>query len=184
MRTQQDLDGRCALGTGVVTSWARYKAVSVRGRVIVGQQEDVDAVRRRIHERLHQTVSPLPTAKNPTGWQFGEPLRASNVYRMLEQAEPGVRYVDEVRFVVEEAPDERVRTVAADQFQRDTWYAGGGEVLSEGGRSVRRLEIVDDERRTEDLQEGAERGDGAEDANGRHPVRGTSAADAASAAVP
>jgi hypothetical protein len=123
-RTEQDLDRRRALGTSVVASWAMLKPVSVRGRVVVRPEEDVDAVTRRIHDRLYQTVSPLPTPLSPTGWQFGEPLRASNVYRMLEQAEPGVRYVDEVRFVLEDAPDGRVRTVAADHFQPKTWWAG------------------------------------------------------------
>jgi Baseplate J-like protein len=123
-RTEQDLDRRRALGTSVVASWAMFKPVSVRGRVVVRPEEDVDAVARRIHDRLYQTVSPLPTPLSPTGWQFGEPLRASNVYRMLEQAEPGVRYVDEVRFVLQDAPDGRVRTVAADHFQPKTWWVG------------------------------------------------------------
>ncbi|WP_432826867.1 putative baseplate assembly protein [Dactylosporangium sp. CA-092794] len=128
-QTQRDLDERRALGTRVLAGWARYKAVSVHARVVVGPHEDVDAVRRRVNDRLHATISPLPTPLNPAGWAFGEPLRASNVYRMLESAEPGVRYVDDVRFVVEEAPDGPVRTVAADRFQRDTWYAGCGALL-------------------------------------------------------
>jgi hypothetical protein len=45
--------------------------------------------------------------------------------------------VDEVRFVVQEAPDTRVRTVAADHHQPDTWYAGCEETLfrsTNGGR--------------------------------------------------
>ncbi|OHX01966.1 putative baseplate assembly protein [Micromonospora sp. WMMB235] len=128
-RVEADLERRRALGTAVRAGWARYKAVSIQARVVVRREEDVDAVRRRIHDRLHQTLSPLPTPLNPAGWAFGEPLRASNVYRMLEHAEPGVRYVESVRFVVDEAPDARVRTVAVDQYQADTWYAGGGPVL-------------------------------------------------------
>jgi hypothetical protein len=128
-RTERDLDRRRALGTSVIATWARYKAVSVRGRVVVRPEEDVDAVTRRIHDRLYQTLSPLPTALNPTGWAFGEPLRASNVYRMLEQAEPGVRYVDDVRFVLADAPDTRVPAVAADAYQARTWYAGCEEIL-------------------------------------------------------
>ncbi|MEU5722176.1 putative baseplate assembly protein [Micromonospora sp. NPDC047738] len=128
-RVEADLDRRRALGTAVRAGWARYKAVSIRARVVVRREEDVDAVRRRIHDRLHQTLSPLPTPLNPTGWVFGEPLRASNVYRMLEHAEPGVRYVESVRFVVDEAPDAQVRTVAVDQYQPGTWYAGRGPVL-------------------------------------------------------
>ncbi|MFC8617857.1 putative baseplate assembly protein [Micromonospora purpureochromogenes] len=128
-RVEADLDRRRALGTSCRAGWARYKAVSIRARVVVRREEDAEAVRRRIHDRLHQTLSPLPTTLNPAGWAFGEPLRASNVYRMLEHAEPGVRYVESVRFVVDEAPDAEVRTLAVDQYQARTWYAGRGEVL-------------------------------------------------------
>lgn len=128
-RVEADLDQRRALGTSCRAGWARYKAVSIRARVVVRREEDVEAVRRRIHDRLHQTLSPLPTGLNPTGWAFGEPLRASNVYRMLEHAEPGVRYVESVRFVVDEAPDAQVRALAVDQYQARTWYAGRGPVL-------------------------------------------------------
>jgi len=129
LRTEQDLNSRRALGTSCITPWAKYKAVSVLGKVVVRPEEDIDAVRRRIHDRLHQMISPLPTAINPAGWAFGEPLRASNVYRVLEQAEPGVRYVEDVRFVVDEVPDSNTGTVAADEYQPDTWYAGSGETL-------------------------------------------------------
>ncbi|MFG3601091.1 putative baseplate assembly protein [Micromonospora chersina] len=128
-RVEADLERRRALGTAVRAGWARYKAVSIRARVVVRREEDVDAVRRRIHDRLHQTLSPLPTPLNPAGWAFGEPLRASNVYRLLEHAEPGVRYVESVRFVVDEAPDAQVRAVSVDQYQPGTWYAGRGPVL-------------------------------------------------------
>jgi len=129
LRTQEDLNRRRALGTSCIATWARYKAVSVLGKVVVRPEEDIEAVRRRIHDRLYQMISPLPTAVNTGGWTFGEPLRASNVYRVLEQAEPGVRYVEDVRFIVEEVPDSPTRTVAADEYQPDTWYAGSGEVL-------------------------------------------------------
>ncbi|MEH0934775.1 putative baseplate assembly protein [Micromonospora psammae] len=128
-RVEVDLAQRRVLGTGCRAGWARYKAVSIRARVVVRREEDAEAVRRRIHDRLHQTLSPLPTPLNPAGWAFGEPLRASNVYRMLEHAEPGVRYVESVRFVVDEAPDAEVRTLAVDQYQARTWYAGRGPVL-------------------------------------------------------
>ncbi|MGQ5261543.1 putative baseplate assembly protein [Micromonospora sp. ZYX-F-536] len=128
-RVEADLEQRRMVGIRSRATWARFKAVSVRARVVVRREEDVDAVRRRIHDRLHQTLSPLPTALNPTGWPFGEPLRASNVYRLLEHAEPGVRYVESVRFVVDEAPDAEVRALAVDQYQPRTWYAGRGAVL-------------------------------------------------------
>lgn len=129
LSTEADLDARSALGTRCVTSWARYKEVAIKATVVVRPEEDRDAVQARIHDRLHQTITPLSTAANPGGWAFGEPLRASNVYRMLEQAEPGVRYVDAIRFVVGEAPDADVRAVAADPLRPGTWYAGCGELL-------------------------------------------------------
>ncbi|MFI6255669.1 putative baseplate assembly protein [Micromonospora zamorensis] len=135
-RVEADLEERRMVGIRSRATWARFKAVSVRARVVVRREEDVDAVRSRIHDRLHHTLSPLPTALNPTGWPFGEPLRASNVYRLLEHAEPGVRYVESVRFVVDEAPDAEVRALAVDQYQPRTWYAGRGPVLfrsSNGG---------------------------------------------------
>ncbi|MEU8082031.1 putative baseplate assembly protein [Micromonospora sp. NPDC049101] len=147
-RVEADLEERRMVGIRSRATWARFKAVSVRARVVVRREEDADAVRRRIHDRLHQTLSPLPTALNPTGWPFGEPLRASNVYRLLEQAEPGVRYVESVRFVVDEAPDAEVRALAVDQYQPRTWYAGRGPVLfrsSNGGAGWEPAGRFDDE---------------------------------------
>ncbi|MEH1165088.1 putative baseplate assembly protein [Micromonospora sp. CPCC 205539] len=128
-RVEADLEQRRMVGIQSRATWVRLKAVSIQARVVVRREEDVDAVRQRIHDRLHQTLSPLPTVLNPTGWPFGEPLRASNVYRLLEHAEPGVRYVESVRFVVDEAPDAEVRALAVDQYQPRTWYAGRGPVL-------------------------------------------------------
>jgi hypothetical protein len=121
--TQSALSARRVLGTTVVTSWARYKPVSVKGRVVVRAQENARAVRERIHDRLYQVISPLPTPGNPDGWAFGEPLRASTVYRLLQQSESGVRYVDNIRFEVLQAPDGRVRSVEVDNYHPDTWYA-------------------------------------------------------------
>ncbi len=127
--TEVALNRKGALGTSCRAGWAKYKAVSVRATVVVRPEEDGDAVGRRIHRRLYQTLSPLPTPLSAEGWPFGEPLRASNVYRLLEQAEPGVRYVDDVRFVVDEAPDHAVRALACDQYEPRIRYAGAGEVL-------------------------------------------------------
>jgi hypothetical protein len=129
VRTTDELSNRGMIGTTCVTSWAKYKEVSVEGRVVVRPEEDAAAVRDRIHQRLNRTISPLPTKDNSTGWQFGESLRASTVYQLLEGAEPGVRYVDELRFVVGEAPDGQVRGTVSDPYQANTWYCGAGEVL-------------------------------------------------------
>jgi hypothetical protein len=129
LATQRELDERKSLGLPpVVVGWAPVKAASVHARVVVRREEDEARVRARILDRLHRALSPLP-GEGLEGWRFGQALRRSNVYRLLEQAEPGVQWVDRMSFVVDEAPDGEIPTVAADRYQARTWYAGSGEVL-------------------------------------------------------
>jgi hypothetical protein len=85
-------------------------------------------VRERILDRLYGALSPLP-GPGREGWRFGHALRRSNVYRLLEQAEPGVQWVDHMSFVVDDAPDGAIRAVAADRYQPDTWYAASGDIV-------------------------------------------------------
>ncbi|MEM7113193.1 MAG: baseplate J/gp47 family protein [Chloroflexota bacterium] len=127
-QVQQALDERRPLGTTCAVNWTNYKTVRVTARVVVGREENQTAVKRRVLERLHQTITPLPTGINPTGWSFGQALRASDVYN-IALAEPGVRWVDGVRLHVDEVPETAVSTVAADHFQPNCWYVGSGETL-------------------------------------------------------
>ncbi|GIH02241.1 hypothetical protein Rhe02_03080 [Rhizocola hellebori] len=140
--TKNDLDNRRALGTSVRVSWAKYKAVSIKATVVVQSQQHVAAVRKTLHERLYQMISPLPADKNTTGWKFGEPLRLSNVYRALEGADPAVRYVNGVSLLVDSVPYEQVGTVAADQYQPLTFYAGAKEMLFRSTNAGRGWEEV------------------------------------------
>ena len=129
LATQRELDERKSLGLPpVVVGWAPVKPASVHARVVVRREEDAARVRARILDRLHRALSPLP-GEGLEGWRFGQALRRSNVYRLLEQAEPGVQWVDNMSFVVDEAPDDETPTVAADRYQASTWYAGSGDVL-------------------------------------------------------
>jgi hypothetical protein len=125
---QRALDERRPMGTHCMVGWARYKTVKVRARVVVRREEDLEAVKRRVEERLYQTISPLPTRENRVGWRFGQALRASNVFDVVLR-EPGARFADSVRLVVEEVPDSKVETVEADAFQPNTWYAGAIDSL-------------------------------------------------------
>jgi hypothetical protein len=125
---QKALDERRPLGITCLVNWARYKSVRVAARVVVRWQEDREAVKRRVIERLHQTINPLRTAYNSTGWNFGQALRTSDVFD-IALAEPGVRWVDRVRLIVEEVPEKDVRSLVADVFQPRTWYAGAGSIL-------------------------------------------------------
>ncbi|GAA3212418.1 putative baseplate assembly protein [Dactylosporangium siamense] len=126
---RRDLDGRRSLATSLHTGWARYKPVSVRGRVVVAAGEDPDAVRARVHEHLFQAISPLPTLGSPDGWPLGEPLRASAVAGVVAEAAPVGSRVEELRFVVLDAPDGRIRTLAGCPAEPGAWFTGSGEVV-------------------------------------------------------
>jgi len=125
---QAALDERRPLGIACLVNWARYKTVRVTARIVVRREENPLAVKQRVIERLYQTINPLPTAINATGWPFGQALRASNVYD-IALAEPGVRWVDRVKLLVDEVPEKTVTAIAADNTQARTWYAGSDSIL-------------------------------------------------------
>lgn len=122
------IDDRRPLGTTCLVNWVSYKTVRVDAQVVIHRGEDPVSVKRRVIERLRQTINPLPTPINPTGWQFGRPLRASHIYDII-LTEPGVSYINQVRLMVDEVPDENVSALTADAFQPRTWYATTGGVL-------------------------------------------------------
>ncbi len=124
---QKALDERRPLGSTCVVNWARYKTVKVNARVVARAEEDAAALKKRVLDRLYDTINPLPT-KTQEGWRFGQALRTSNLYDAA-LAEPGVIYVDKVQFIVEEVPESEVQCLAADPFQPNTWYAGSQSVL-------------------------------------------------------
>ena len=122
-RIQQVLQERKPLGTTCLVTWARYKTVHVKARIVAYREENAAALRDRVLKRLYRTISPL----SPT-WRFGQALRASHVYDII-LSEPGVNYVEDVRLVVDEVPDTQVTTLAVDAFQPHTWYVASGEAL-------------------------------------------------------
>jgi len=122
------LDARRSLGTTLQVDWVRYKTVHVRAEIVVHREEDRGEVQRRVDERLHATVNPLPTSLNAGGYPFGQSLYASSIYKII-LSEPGVRYARGVELVVDAVPNEAVKALAADPFQPKTWYAGSGPVL-------------------------------------------------------
>ena len=125
---QLAIDERRPLGTTALANWARYKTVGVRTRIVVRREEDKDAVETRVRERINRTINPLSSSDDTDGWPYGQALRASHVYD-IALAEPGVLWADRVRLNVDEAPDQRVASLAADAFQPNAWYAGSGSTL-------------------------------------------------------
>ncbi len=123
---QAALDQRRPLGTTCLSSWARYKSVQVKTRVVVHREEDPGAVKARVLRRLYDTINPLSRSPDQPGWPFGQALSAYHVYKILG-GEPGVKNVEPVSLRVDEVPDADVKTLAADAFQPGTWYAGAGD---------------------------------------------------------
>ena len=106
--------------------WVHCKPVKVQARLSVYREEDPAAVKKRVLSRLWRTITPISTMRDDKAWSFGRPLTRWDVYRIIDE-EPGVSAVTDIRLVVDEAPDSDVRTVAADAYQPNTWYAGAGE---------------------------------------------------------
>lgn len=143
---QKLLDDRRPLGVRCITRWAGHKPVHIRGRLIVVHEEDPNRVRERVIRRLNQVINPLPvqeainlapweqenthpaTRQIAGGWPFGRALNVSDVYHIILR-EPGVRWVENIRLLVDEAPAQNVASVEADYFQPNTWYAGSGSLL-------------------------------------------------------
>src|SRR5262249_36125505 len=126
-RIQAALVERGPVGIPIRTSWVRCKKVKVEGRIIAHREEDLVALKKRILDRLYQTINPLPTGTH-SGWRFGQSLRISTLYDAA-LSEPGVDYVDDAQLIVEEVPEKEISCLAADSFQPQTWYAGSGATL-------------------------------------------------------
>jgi baseplate J-like protein len=121
---EREINERRTMGVTVEVDWVRYKTVRVSARVAIQRAEDPAEIKARVTRLLNQTISPLATEMRPSGWEFGQSLRASHVYDALLK-DPGVRYADRVRLLVDETPDSIAKPglLAADYFQPNTWHA-------------------------------------------------------------
>lgn len=127
-RVAVDLEGRRALGTHAVVSWARYKTVGVRATVVIHPAANPGEIRSRLMDRLQRTISPVASAVDSPGWAFGQALRASDVYATL-LSEPSVRFVEDVALTVGDVPDTDVAALVADPTQPSTWYCAAGSAV-------------------------------------------------------
>ncbi|WP_194410453.1 baseplate J/gp47 family protein [Microbacterium cremeum] len=117
------LHERQPIGARVGVTWAGLMPMRVHASVVVHRAEDRAAVERRLRERLDRMLSPVPL-EGATGWPFGEHLRVARVYDAL-QSERGVRYVSDVKLVVEEVPGV-VPSVVRDPNHPRTWFCASG----------------------------------------------------------
>lgn len=129
-RVARLLAERQPLGVSSHVGWVGLKRFHVEATAVVNRAEDVSAVQTRLKAALARTLTPLPSGDS-SGWGFGEALRASTVYDVL-LAEPGVRFVENVRLVVDEVPGD-VGALLADPHQPHTWFcASDGRIFRSG----------------------------------------------------
>ncbi len=138
-RVARVLAERQPLGVSSQVGWVGLKRFHVEASAVVNRAEDVDAVRTRLQAALARTLTPLPSGESP-GWAFGEALRASTVYDVL-LAEPGVRFVENVRLVVDEVPGD-VAALLADPHQPHTWFCASDGKLFRSGDDAEGWELL------------------------------------------
>lgn len=123
------LQQRATIGADPKVRWGRCKQVSVQARVVVRSDEDPDAVRARVAQRLADAINPLAADAGGYGSGFGRALRVSNLYRAMEESEPGVQYVDGVRLTVDQVPDTDAVGLVRAGGQPDTWFVAQKDTL-------------------------------------------------------
>ncbi len=123
------LQERAPLGVTCIVGWVQYKTVAVHARVLVRPEEDPQAVKARIVARLDSTIGGQPTVMAGSAAGSGTKLHQSAVILALQHGEPGILFVDQVWFVVDEVPDVDVGPLMPDGYQPHTWYAGAGPGL-------------------------------------------------------
>lgn len=129
IEVEQYLRRRSTVGAEPVVRWGLYKQVLVDARIVVRPDENAEAVKSRIVGRLSEGISPLSPDSSSYGSGFGKPLRVSNLYRAMEEAEPGVQYVDRVRLEVDKVPDSDAVSLVQAEGQDKTWFVAQGGTL-------------------------------------------------------
>ncbi|SDW70415.1 putative baseplate assembly protein [Arthrobacter sp. cf158] len=129
LEVEKYLRRRSTVGADPVVRWGLYKQVVVDARIVVRPDEDAEAVKVRIVGRLSEGISPLSPDSSSYGSGFGKPLRVSNLYRAMEEAEPGVQYVDRVRLEVDKVPDTDTMSLVQAEGQDSTWFVAQDGML-------------------------------------------------------
>jgi predicted phage baseplate assembly protein len=90
------LDERRCVGARVVVEPPFYQGVTAVVRLAAKQRTVVSAVQERALLALYNYLNPLVGGPDGTGWPFGRPVQAGEIYAVL-QGLPGVDLVEEVR---------------------------------------------------------------------------------------
>jgi len=95
-RISDRLDEVRLIGTRVLVSPPRYRGVTVVARVIARPRLDKARVRADALEALYRHLNPISGGREGSGWEFGRPVQAGDVYALLQRVR-GVDLVEDVR---------------------------------------------------------------------------------------
>ncbi|WP_406350149.1 putative baseplate assembly protein [Streptomyces sp. NBC_00658] len=95
-RITRHLDERRLIGTRLAVGPPFYQGVTVVATVHAFRGVDTDRVRRQAHDALYRHLDPLTGGSDGTGWPFGRPVQAGEVFAVLQRV-PGVELVDAVQ---------------------------------------------------------------------------------------
>ncbi|MEU5463632.1 putative baseplate assembly protein [Streptomyces althioticus] len=94
-RITRHLDERRLIGTRLAVGPPYYQGVTVVATVHAFRGVDTDRVRRQAHDALYRHLDPLTGGADGTGWPFGRPVQAGEIFAVLQRV-PGVELVDQV----------------------------------------------------------------------------------------
>ncbi|MEW2080987.1 putative baseplate assembly protein [Streptomyces sp. NPDC005283] len=94
-RITRYLDERRLIGTRLAVGPPYYQGITVVATLHAFRGADTDRVRRQAHDALYRHLDPLTGGAQGTGWPFGRPVQAGEVFAVLQRV-PGVELVDEV----------------------------------------------------------------------------------------
>ncbi|NJQ07730.1 putative baseplate assembly protein [Streptomyces lonarensis] len=94
-RVTRHLDERRLIGTRLAVGPPYYQGITVVATLHAFRGQETDRVRRDALDALYRHLDPLTGGAERTGWPFGRPVQAGEVFAVLQRV-PGVELVDEV----------------------------------------------------------------------------------------
>jgi hypothetical protein len=76
---------------GIRVTGPTYTLVSIRAEIVPQQPDQAATVEAAVRQRLNQFLHPLTGDTDQRGWQFGQPVRLSQIARVIEETD-GVDY--------------------------------------------------------------------------------------------
>lgn len=100
-RVGQFLRSRAPVTTELYVAPPRYRKVEVSARVIAAPRADSGAVSKGLTDLLLSYFHPLTGGDDGTGWEFGQPVYFSSVYRLVLTAPGVLRLANDLTLIVD-----------------------------------------------------------------------------------